>query len=132
MQTFAPGDRVVAINTDMSGPICGPANPAQHPFHFPDGPLRRDVVYHVVRVEKCRDGNQSIWLTGMRVFWGPQEMPWNSSRFRKIREARHPPLATKKKRPMPQRVHRPVPARESITCWENVFCLPRPVKFTQI
>jgi hypothetical protein len=102
MQSFAPGDRVVAINTDMSGPICGPQNPEAHPFLFPDGPLRRDVVYHVTRVGKCRDGNQALWLTGMRVFWGPTEFPWNSTRFRKVQKAGHPPLAIKKKHPTPQ------------------------------
>jgi hypothetical protein len=102
MQSFAPGDRVVAINTDMSGPICGPQNPETHPFLFPDGPLRRDVVYHVTRVGKCRDGNQALWLTGMRVFWGPTEFPWNSTRFRKVQKAGHPPLAIKKKHPTPQ------------------------------
>ena len=102
MQSFAPGDRVVAINTDMSGPICGPQNPEIHPFLFPDGPLRRDVVYHVTRVGKCRDGNQALWLTGMRVFWGPTEMSWSSTRFRKVQEAGHPPLAIKKKHPTPR------------------------------
>jgi deoxyribodipyrimidine photo-lyase len=102
MQSFAPGDRVVAINTDMSGPICGPQNPEIHPFLFPDGPLRSDVVYHVTRVGKCRDGNQALWLTGMRVFWGPTEMSWSSTRFRKVQEAGHPPLAIKKKHPTPR------------------------------
>jgi hypothetical protein len=52
METFAPGDRVVAINTDMSGPICGPTNPELHPFLFPDGPLRKDVIYHVASPAK--------------------------------------------------------------------------------
>jgi hypothetical protein len=73
METFAPGDRVVAINTDMSAPICGPANPELHPFLFPNGPLRKDVIYHVASVSVSKDGNQGLHLTGTRVFWGPRK-----------------------------------------------------------
>ncbi|QTN33612.1 hypothetical protein HZ994_15280 [Akkermansiaceae bacterium] len=85
MDTFAPGDRVVAINTDLSAPICGPPNPETHQFRFPDGPLRRDVIYHVKSVHSSRDGNQGLHITGLRVQWGSNgEIPWNSSRFRKV------------------------------------------------
>lgn len=71
METFAPGDRVVAINTDMSRPLCGPANPMLHPFLFPNGPLRRGVIYHVASVTgPLSDGYQGVFLTGIRVFWG--------------------------------------------------------------
>jgi hypothetical protein len=85
MERFSPGDRVVAVKADLPGPICGPPDPGLHPFCFPDGPLRNGVVYHVAAVESSRDGNQGLWLTGLRVVWGPRELPWNSSRFRKIR-----------------------------------------------
>lgn len=97
METFAPGDRVIAINPDMSGPICGPANPELHPFLFPDGPLRRDVIYHVASVTISKECDQGLHLTGTRVFWGPHEIPWNSSRFRKAQEAGHPPVADRSK-----------------------------------
>jgi hypothetical protein len=59
METFLPGDRVVAINTDLSGLICGPSQPALHPFRFPDGPLRQDVVYHVAAVMTTRLASMS-------------------------------------------------------------------------
>lgn len=101
METFAPGDRVVAINTDMSGPICGPANPELHPFLFPDGPLRKDVIYHVASVSVSKDGNQGLYLTGMCVFWGPREIPWNSSRFRKVDSLKdHVPKKRRRKQPV--------------------------------
>jgi hypothetical protein len=101
MQPFAPGDRVVAINTDLSAPICGPANAERHPFLFPDGPLRKDVIYHVVSVSASGDGNQSLKLTGIRVFWGGQELPWNSSRFRKVDTLKgHLPRKRRRKQPV--------------------------------
>jgi hypothetical protein len=101
MQPFAPGDRVVAINTDLSAPICGPANAERHPFLFPDGPLRKDVIYHVVSVSSSGDGNQSLKLTGIRVFWGSHEMPWNSSRFRKVDTLKgHLPRKRRRKQPV--------------------------------
>lgn len=101
METFAPGDRVVAINTDMSGPISPPPNPDLHPFLFPDGPLRRDVIYHVASASEGRDGSQFLRLTGMHVFWGPQEMPWNSSRFRKVDSLKgHLPKKSRRKTPV--------------------------------
>ena len=100
METFSPGDRVVAINTDLSGPICGPSQPALHTFRFPDGPLRQDVIYHVAAVRRSRDGNQGLTLTGLRVCWGSQEMPWNSARFRKLENlADHAPKKRRRKQP---------------------------------
>lgn len=100
MEIFCPGDRVVAINTDLSGPICGPSDPSLHPFRFPDGPLRKDVVYHVASVSGSIDGNQSILLTGLRVFWGSREIPWNSTRFRKVDCLKgYPPKKRRRKQP---------------------------------
>ena len=101
MQPFVPGDRVVAINTNMSAPIYGPANPELHPFLFPDGPLRKDLIYHVVSVSASGDDNQRLMLTGIRVFWGTQEMGWNSSRFRKVDALKgHLPQKRQRKRPV--------------------------------
>jgi hypothetical protein len=93
METFAPGDRVVATNTDMSGPIHPNGDRSTHPFLFPDGPLRRDAVYHVESVRKNSDETQGVFLTGTRVTWGGMIVPWDSSRFRKVQEAGHPPVA---------------------------------------
>lgn len=100
MAPFSPGDRVVAINTNMSAPICGPANAKLYPFLFPDGPLRNDTVYHVLSVSPSGDGNQCLKLTGIRVFWGSHEMGWNSSRFRKVDALKgHAPKKRRRKQP---------------------------------
>ena len=101
METFASGDRVVAINTDLSAPICAPPNPELHPFSFPDGPLRRDVIYHVKSVQSSRGGSQGLHITGLRVLWGASaEIPWNSSRFRKV-ETLHAQAPKKRRRKVP-------------------------------
>ncbi|RPJ32907.1 MAG: hypothetical protein EHM17_12135 [Verrucomicrobiaceae bacterium] len=100
METFAPGDRVVAINTDMSAPIHPDGDCSQHPFLFPDGPLHRDVVYHVEAIRPLADGHQGVFLTGMRVTWGNQDTPWDSSRFRKVESLRdHAPKNRRRKQP---------------------------------
>jgi hypothetical protein len=109
MPPFAPGDRVVAINTDLSGPIAGPADPTLHQFHFPDGPLRRGGVYHVAATGPSKDGNQGLFLTGMRVFWGPRALAWNSSRFRKVQDAGHPEIAEARERRRPRRLANETP-----------------------
>lgn len=83
MDTFHPGDRVVAINTGP-GPICGPTDPELHRYLTPDGLLQKDLVYHVVAVCPSRNGSQGLWITGVRVFQGLTEIPWSSSRFRKV------------------------------------------------
>ncbi len=102
MENFAPGDRVVAINTDMSAPIYPPANSDQRPFQFPDGPLRRNVVYHVEAVCLLSCGRQGVLLTGIRVTWGNEVIPWHSSRFRKVQCLRdHLPEKRQRKQPAP-------------------------------
>jgi hypothetical protein len=83
METFAPGDRVVAINT-MSGPLYPADDCSLHPFLLPDGPLRKDVIYYVAGTVKHPSGLQGIFLTGLRIMWGSNEIPWASSRFRKV------------------------------------------------
>jgi hypothetical protein len=100
METLAPGDRVVAINTDMSTPFCGPPDPSLHSFHFPNGPLRKDVISHVESVKPSPDGNQSLGITDLPVFWGPHTIYWNSSRFRKVETSRtHAPKKRRRKQP---------------------------------
>jgi hypothetical protein len=48
------------------------------------------------------DGNQGITLTGLRILWGAQEMPWNSSRFRKVDTLKsHTPKKRRRKVPAP-------------------------------
>ena len=87
MQTFAPGDRVVAIDLSQ-GPLKTLAPTHAHPFLLPDGPLRAGTVYHVAAVNRIRDGSQGVFLTGLRVLWGPEEVPWNPGRFRKVESCR--------------------------------------------
>jgi hypothetical protein len=100
METFAPGDRVVAINTDLSRALCGPDGPELHPFRFPDGPLRQGPVYFVTAVFSSVDGNQGLALAGLRVFWESRELPWNSSRFRKVLPKAARTLGRRKNRAM--------------------------------
>ncbi len=83
MKTFAPGDRVVAINF-MSVPLYEDGDWSQHPYLLPDGPLRKDVIYHVAGTVMRPNGMQGVFLTGIRVMWGSQEIPWASTRFRKV------------------------------------------------
>jgi hypothetical protein len=100
METFRPGDRVVAINTDMSGPIRPPACPDRHPFQFPDGPLRKNVVYHVESVCATSRSHPDLFLSGCRVRWGNHEIPWHPSRFRKVLSLRdHLPKKRRRKQP---------------------------------
>lgn len=101
METFRPGDRVVAVNINMTGPIRPPANPSPRPFHFPDGPLRRDVVYHVEATfpPPLDHQAQGVRITGLRVMWGPEEVEWDGSRFRKVEELGHPPLKVRRRQP---------------------------------
>jgi hypothetical protein len=100
METFASGDRVVAINTDMSGPIHPDGDCSQYPFLFPDGPLSKNVVYHVKRICFIADGHQGVFLTGMRVIWGDHHIPWAASRFRKVETLRdHVPRKRRRKHP---------------------------------
>jgi hypothetical protein len=87
-ETFAPGDHVIAINTDMSTPFCGPPDPSLHPFRFPNGPLRKNVIYHVESVRPSPDGNQSLEITDLPIFWGPHVFYWISSRFRTVDTSR--------------------------------------------
>jgi hypothetical protein len=108
METFAPGDRVVAINTDLSSPMHGPTGSPLSAFSFPDGPLRRDVIYHVASVHPQASGNLGLCITGLRVFLYNHEIPWNSSRFRKVDTLKgHAPKKRRRKQPAAAR-HRAI------------------------
>ena len=102
METFAPGDRVVAIDTSQ-GPLKALTPCDAHPFLLPDGPLRSGTVYHVADVCCIRDGSQGVYLTGLRVLWGSQEVPWNPGRFRKVGLHRVP-ASIKRRRKQPAAV----------------------------
>ena len=100
METFAPGDRVVAINTDLSAPMHDPAGSPPGAFSFPDGPLRKDVVYHVDAVDKPGGSNQGVFITGLRVLLRQRLIPWDARRFRKVDTCKnHPPRKRRKKQP---------------------------------
>ena len=100
METFAPGDRVFAINTDHSRAICDPTGAPLGDFAFPDGLLRQRLIYHVESVQELINGHQGIFLTGMRVTLRGAEIPWDSSRFRKV-EIRRDHALHKRRRMQP-------------------------------
>ena len=89
MDLFSPGDRVVAMNIDISAPIHPDGDCSLHPFLFPDGTLRRWQVYHVEEVYNPSNGRQGLFLTGIRIVWGDLDIPWDSSRFRKAATIRN-------------------------------------------
>lgn len=97
MQTFSPGDRVVAIDLSQ-GPLKALSSTDAHPFLFPDGPLRGGTVYHVSGVCRIRDGSQGIYLTGLRVLWGSENIPWNPGRFRRVESHRVPASNTRRRK----------------------------------
>lgn len=83
MQPFAAGDLIVAVNTDMSAPILPNGELSQYAFEFPDGPLKNDVTYQVTMACLHPSGHQGVFLKELKVFWGPDEIPWHQSRFMK-------------------------------------------------
>ena len=87
MPFFSPGDRVVAINIDVSYPI-NPNGPLRYPITLPDGTLQKNTVYHVRGVEMLPGRNQGVYLTGLRAFYGKNEITFHYSRFRKVDLAR--------------------------------------------
>jgi hypothetical protein len=84
MEKLAPNDRVVAVNTNLARPVHPGSNYQPQLISFPDGPLRRDRIYHVHRVVSQASGGQAVFITGTRVFLGGEEIPWDGSRFRKV------------------------------------------------
>jgi hypothetical protein len=82
METFAPGDRVVAINIDVSVAL-RPLGILKE-IRLPDGTLRKNTVYHVERVKLTSDGLQGLFITGLPAFYGASVIAWHGSRFRKV------------------------------------------------
>jgi hypothetical protein len=98
MKIFSPGDRVVAIDTTMNGPRVLPNNfPSECSFHFPDGPLRPNKVYHVYTCIETGNGTQGLYLTGLRVFLDQTEISWSCSRFRLVESSGHPKIKQRTK-----------------------------------
>jgi len=96
MENFSPGDRVVAVDTKMNGPRVIPNNlPENCSFHFPDGPLEANKVYHVYACNETGKGTQGLYLTGLRVFLDNTEISWSCSRFRRVESTGHPKICQK-------------------------------------
>ena len=108
MEKLAPNDRVVAVNIDLSWPVNPGSNYQPQLISFPDGPLRRDRIYHVHRVLNQPSGHQAVYITGMRVYLGDDEIPWDGSRFRKVDCLKgHVPVKRRKKQPSSKRQDNP-------------------------
>ena len=100
MEIFNPGDRVVAINTDISVPIYA-EDPVILPINLPDGVIQKDRIYHVNSVSFSKTNSQGLYITGLRAFHGKFEITWHSSRFRKVDLARdYFPGKRKKQQPL--------------------------------
>jgi hypothetical protein len=99
MEIFAPGDRVVAINIDVSAPIYTTIlKPA---CILPDGPPRENAIYHVEGIKYTSDGNQGVFITGLRVLLGKDQFTWSSCRFRKVDSlSNHAPKKRRRKKPI--------------------------------
>ena len=96
MNNFSPGDRVVAIDTALNGPRVLPNHfPDECSFHFPDGPLQQNKVYHVYACNEIDKGTQGLYLTGLRVFLEQTEISWSASRFRRVESTGHPKISQK-------------------------------------
>ena len=92
---FAPGDRVVAINT-RQGPLLWNDPRDKNLINLPDGQLREGVVYLVEGIMHTNSGDPGVFITGLRCCWENLEMPWCASRFRKVDDIKR--LAPKKRR----------------------------------
>jgi hypothetical protein len=86
METFAPGDRVVAINIDLSAPFY--SRIMQPACISPDGPPRENTIYHVEGIKYTSDGHQGVFITGLRVLVENEQFTWSSCGFRKVDLAR--------------------------------------------
>ena len=74
-------------------PIRPDRDTSLHPFPFPDGPLRRDVICHVEWVRQLSGGYQGVFPTGIRAILG-------GSRFRNVDTlAGHAPKKRRRKPP---------------------------------
>jgi hypothetical protein len=96
MEYFSPGDRVVAIDTKLNGPKVLPNHMSEDClFHFPDGPLQPNKVYHVYECIEISNGTQGLYLTGLRVILDQMEISWCSTRFRRVQSSGHPKISHK-------------------------------------
>lgn len=94
MEHFAPGDRVVAIDTALNGPRVLPNHfESEGKFRFPDGALEPNKVYHVQACCDTGHGSQGLYLTGLRVFLGKTEISWSATRFRRVESSGHPKVS---------------------------------------
>lgn len=108
MEKLAPNDRVVAVNINLARPVYPGSNYQPQLISFPDGPLRRDRIYHVHRVLNQASGSQAVYITGTRVFLGDDEIPWDGSRFRKVDCLKgHVPMKRRNKEPSSKRRDNP-------------------------
>jgi hypothetical protein len=96
---FAPGDRVVAIDT-RQGPLLWKDPRDKNLITTPDGPPRKGVVYHVERIMHTKCGSPGVTITGLRSHWKNLELPWCASRFRKVDTLKgHLPKKRRRKQP---------------------------------
>lgn len=123
MEVFEPGDRVVAIDTDMSRMV-HPAGRGTTDFKYPDGLLRKDVIYHVAAIKWVPAG-QGLYLKGLRSFRGDREVAWGAVRFRKFDSLRgHMPAVGKQPRLEPAHAFNFISSEQSLISVVAVNGLP--------
>jgi len=100
LHPFAPGDRVVAIDTRV-GPRIWNEPGDKNLIHLPDGMLRKGVVYHVEEINFI-SGSPGVYITGLRCGWIDRKLAWCASRFRKVDAlGYHAPKKRVRKVPIP-------------------------------
>jgi hypothetical protein len=80
---FAPGDRVVAIDT-RQGPLLWEDPRDKNLITTPDGLPRKGVVYYVEGIMLTKCGSPGVLITGLRSYWKNLDLPWCASRFCKV------------------------------------------------
>jgi len=103
MEKFTPGDRVVAINIDLSAPFY--SRIMQPACISPDGPPRENTIYHVEGIKYTSDGHQGVFITGLRVLVGNEQCTSSSCRFRKVDLARDCVMNKKKRKQLLVKLH---------------------------
>jgi len=98
---FAPGDRVVAIDT-RQGPLLWNDPRDKNLITTPDGLPREGIVYYVEGIMHTSSGDPGVIITGLRSYWGNLDLPWCASRFRKVDSIQdHAPKKRRRKQPTP-------------------------------
>ena len=96
---FAPGDRVVAIDT-RQGPLLWDDPRDKNLITTHDGLPREGIVYHVEGIMHTSSGDPGVIITGLRSCWGNIDLPWCASRFRKVDSIQeHAPKKRRRKQP---------------------------------